>query len=92
MVKAAKVGMLIKADGSMTPIVPSKGGKFSLKELQDLVGGYIERVRIPGNKVLIVDEEGIPKGLPFNRAATEATGRMHEIYGTAVILPRGMGW
>lgn len=92
MVKPAKVGTLLKPDGTSQIFLPSKGGKFSLKELQDLVGGYIERVRLPGSMVLIVDEEGIPKGLPFNQLATDATHGQHEIYGNAVLLPRGMGW
>lgn len=44
----------------------------SLKNLQNIVGGYIETVTLYREEkghpavVLIVNEEGIPKGLPYN--------------------------
>lgn len=92
MVKPVKVGTLIRVDGTVETFLPSKGKKFSLEEVQKLVGGYVERLRVPepGGAVLLVDEEGIPKGLPLNRNASEVAGR--EIYGDALLLPRGMGW
>ena len=40
----------------------------SLKELQRIVGGYIEAVRVAEDIVAIVNEEGILKGLPENRS------------------------
>ena len=43
------------------------GKKFTLTELQALVGGYIEMVRIPGDagrRVFLVDKEGRLKRLP----------------------------
>ena len=38
----------------------------SLKSLQDLVGGYIEPVRLPGGICMIVNEEGKLMGLKPN--------------------------
>lgn len=38
MVKPVKVGTLIRADGTVETFVPSKGGRFSLEEVQKLVG------------------------------------------------------
>lgn len=90
MVKPAKVGRWIKVDGTIIPVIPSKGTKFTLKELQDMVGGYVERVKLPGQMVLIVNEEGLPRGLPDNPVASEIAGR--GLVGDVVILPRGMGW
>ena len=41
-----------------------------LKPLQQAVGGYIEVVRLPGldDMLIICDEEGLIKHLPFNTA------------------------
>lgn len=90
MVKAAKVGMWVKVDGTIIPVLPKKGGKFTLEEIQEMVGGYVERLRLPKNEVLLVDEEGIPKGKPLNRVISEMVGQ--PIVGDAVVVPRGMGW
>lgn len=38
-----------------------------LEVLQGIVGGYIEVVRIATDAVLIVNEEGLIRGLPENR-------------------------
>jgi len=90
MVQAAKVAHWIKVDGTVIPVIPEKGARFSLKELQDMVGGYVERLGLPKRAVMILNEEGIPKGLPFNEKASQIAGR--EIVGDVVVLPRGMGW
>jgi len=37
-----------------------------LKTLQDLVGGYIETITIDEETVMIVNEEGALRGMPFN--------------------------
>lgn len=89
-IAAPKVGQLIKADGTVTEIVPEKGKKFTLQELQKLVGGYVERLQLPGRAVMIANEEGYPMGLPHNAKASEIAGR--DIVGDVVVLPRGMGW
>lgn len=90
MVKAAKVGTIIKADGTTTPVVPSKGTRFTLTEVQEIVDGYVERLRLSRGEVMLVDEEGVLKEKPVNRSASEIAGRM--IVGDVLLLPRGMGW
>lgn len=90
MVKAAKVGNWIKVDGTIIPIVPSKGTRFALKELQDMVGGYVERLALPERNVMIVNEDGFAMGLPPNETASRLAQR--DIVGDVVVLPRGMGW
>lgn len=90
MVKAAKVGTWIRVDGAIVPVVPSKGSKFTLKEIQDMVGGFVERLVLPDRAVMIVNEDGAPLGLPVNETASRLAGRM--IVGDVVVLPRGRGW
>jgi len=76
---------LLKADGTEAVVKPT-GEKFSLKELQNLVGGLIEIVHARG-QLLIVDEEGLLKQKPYNSAASRFSG-IH-IVGDAVICESG---
>lgn len=78
-------GTLLRADGTQCHVWPKKR-KFSLDELQKLVGGYIERVEIGPGLDMIVDEEGRLKGLPQNAEATLLAGRL--IVGNAFVLAR----
>lgn len=88
--KMPKVATWIKADGELVQVVPAKGGKFSLEEVQEMVGGYVERVKLAQGAVLLVNEEGIPIGLPPNARASGILGI--PVVGDVVIVPRGMGW
>jgi hypothetical protein len=77
---------LILPDGTTQEIFPS-GNRFTLSELQKLVGGYIERIRLPDGSCLVVDEEGKPKCLAFNAQATllaQLPG--DDVVGPAVLL------
>jgi hypothetical protein len=77
---------LYEPSGRDSQPMPRDGRKFSLDELQALVGGYIEMVRIPGDagkRVLFVDEEGRLKGLKPNVRASHIAGQL--IVGNAVL-------
>ncbi len=84
--------LLFRPDGTST-MVTSKGKKFSLAELQELVGGYIERapaevVDPEGNVCdMIVNEEGLLIGLLPNTKASRLTGIY--LVGNAVLLKKG---
>lgn len=57
----------------------------TLEALQEAVGGYIETVRLRvDNAVMIVNEEGLLLGLPYNVTASGFAGQ--PIVGTAVIV------
>ena len=77
---------LYEPSGRDSDYTPRNGKKFTLAELQALVGGYIEMVRIPGDtgkRVLFVDEEGKLKGLKPNVRASHLAGQL--IVGNAVL-------
>jgi hypothetical protein len=61
---------LYKTDGSKEVIKPADGKKFQIEELQKLVGGYVERVKLPFDQRLIVDEDAKLKGKPMNQSAS----------------------
>jgi len=56
---------------------------MTLKEMQDFVGGLIEVVYL-GDDQLVVNEEGLLLGLPYNSEASELSGR--RIVGDALLL------
>lgn len=47
-----------------------KGDKFDLEELQKYVDGYIETVPLDGKTIMVLNEEGKCKGLPYNCRAS----------------------
>ena len=62
-------------NGIYTPetveVKPKSGKTFSLSELQGFVEGYLEIVELKNGKIMVVNEEGKLKDLPFNHAATK---------------------
>ncbi len=58
--------VVARVDGSVE--VLERTASLALQELQDLVGGYIEAVRVasPGTIMMMVNEEGLLLNLPQN--------------------------
>lgn len=84
---------LVKADGTTKTIEPKDGKKFSLEEMQTLVGGFIEIVRTHDDEhYMIIDEEGKLKGKPVNFTATclYRYGDLDVVVGDALVCPTSM--
>lgn len=68
--------------------MPSKlminDGDDELKKLQDVVGGWIEMVSLPGGNSIIVNEEGLLKRLGYNEFSSTIAGR--HLVGDAVLV------
>jgi Domain of unknown function (DUF3846) len=66
------MALVITSRGTMRNVSPASGPAFTLPELQAIVGGYIEAVRVPGGgaRLMFVNEEGKREGLPLNPIAT----------------------
>lgn len=86
-------GKIYKTNGDTAPF--DFAGEYpSLKEMQNAVGGYIERVRlhptIPPQGfeepcVMVVNEEGLIHQLPVNLTASMLAQR--HIVGDAIVMP-----
>ena len=80
----------IKRGEDLREIAPANGAEeYSLKELQEMVGGYIEVVNVDDDHSLIVDEEGMLKlkdceEFPLNMNASIIAQQI--IVGNAVLL------
>ena len=80
--------LLLYSDGATKVVSPSNDSDYSLEELQEFVGGYIEIVRLGGNKMMVINEEGKIHNLPLNIKATsiiQLKGRNDVIVGNALV-------
>jgi len=83
---------IITSIGQIKPMPEPKGddGKYTLKQLQESVGGYIERVLppvesdVPKGLVFLVDEEGLLKPKTLNALATAMLGA--PVVGDLVVI------
>lgn len=70
---------VVKVDGSVQEL----DHRPTLKEAQQIVGGWIELVKVGGNKTLVVDDEGKMKNKLTNKVITDKYGS--SIYGGYVV-------
>jgi hypothetical protein len=63
----------IKASGEISNVAPKDGNKFTLEELQNYVGGYMEMITTKDGKKMIMNEEGRINKLKINPQASILT-------------------
>ena len=80
------MAMILAADGSKSMVVNEDGTTVgtTLDDLQQIVAGYIELVYLSDSEIMVVNEEGLLKGLPPNREASLLAQR--PIVGDVVIV------
>lgn len=78
---------IYKTDGTEENIQPKNGKDFKLKELQPVVEGYIEIVRLRDGRLMIVNEEGMLMKLPYNRIASQIARQ--PIVGNVLVCDEG---
>jgi hypothetical protein len=62
---------IYKTSGTQKEIVPKNRVHFTLKELQTIVGGYIENAYLNDGNIIVLNEDGKIEDLPLNVRATE---------------------
>lgn len=77
---------IINANGAKTEVTPKFGNSFTLEELQEYVGGYIEIIRLTDKYLMVVNEEGRLLNLPFNPEATDIARQHKAIYPNDMIV------
>ena len=73
------------AECTQEDVEPENGTDFTLDELQEFVGGYIEIVHLHDGKIMVVNEEGRLLNLPPNWMATDLHGLPELIVGNALV-------
>ena len=61
---------VLKATGECINVKPKNGTDFSLDEAQKVVGGFIEVIHLSSTQLMIVNEEGKLRNLPYNYQAS----------------------
>ena len=72
--KSAKI---IYTDKEAEDYTPKNGKTFALTEMQEIIGGYIEPIRLNDGRMIIVDEDGKSKDKAVNIPATNILRRDH---------------
>ena len=89
--KSAKI---IYTDKEAEDYTPKNGKTFALTEMQEIVGGYVEPIRLNDGRMIIVDEDGKSKDKAVNIPATNILRRDHYttdyIVGTAIVCDADM--
>ena len=89
--KSAKI---IYTDKEAEDYTPKNGKTFELTEMQEIVGGYVEPIRLNDGRMIIVDEDGKSKDKAVNIPATNILRRDHfttdYIVGTAIVCDSDM--
>ena len=82
---------IIKANGDTQEVEPKNGTDFSLKEVQKIIGGYMQLVATTDGKIMATDEEGKLKQKPKNKEATKLYqyGEHDPIVGDVLICEHG---
>lgn len=75
---------IIKSDNTIVNTQPKNGTDFSLEELQQIVGGYIEIVYLLDDYIMVINEEGKLMNLPMNAQATHIYQNHTGCYDTIV--------
>lgn len=78
---------ILRANGTEETVEPKNGRDFKLRELQEIVGGYIEVVYLENGQLLVVHDEGALIPLPINAKAT-AMYQTWNIHGDVLLCER----
>ena len=62
--------IIYKANGEVIETSPKNGTDYTLEELKEIVGGYIEIIYLTENKIMVINDEGKLINLPHNENAT----------------------
>lgn len=79
------MALLLTTDGEQRTFeLPTKGtDRERLKPVQAAIGGFVEMVPIPADRVLLCDEDGLLKKRPLNEVASRLAGR--RVVGNALV-------
>ena len=76
---------IVKTNGEEVDVQPKNGRDFSLKEVQDIVGGLIEVIPYGTKELMVLNEEGKLINLPVNNVATDLICGIDDIVGDVLL-------
>lgn len=79
---------IYRTNGEILPILPKNGTDFQLKEMQEIVGGYLQVVHLKDGRVMVLNEEGKIDHLDYNEQATHLYNNQYDfIVGDVLVTP-----
>ena len=79
---------IYQTNGEIIPVLPKNKSFFTLLELQQIVGGYIQCVYLNDGRTIVMNEEGKINNLKFNEQATKLYSNPNDfIVGDVLITP-----
>ena len=92
--RETKSAKIIYTDKEEEDYTTKNGKTFALTEMQEIIGGYVEPIRLNDGRMIIVDEDGKSKDKAVNIPATNILRRDHYttdyIVGTAIVCDADM--
>lgn len=89
-----KTAKIVYPDKDSEDYTPKNGTTFELEEMQEIVGGYIEIIRLNDGRIIVVNEDGLNLNLPVNIEATNILRRDHSttqyIVGNSIVCDSDM--
>lgn len=83
-IKVGRIGQSCKK------ITPQNGKFFTLKEQQEMVGGFVEYLPIGSTQTMVVNDMGMINGMQVNEEATalysKFIGELKFIYGNVAVI------
>ena len=65
-----RVATIIYEDGTLKEVSPKNGTDFKFDEMQKIVKGYIDIIRMDSSKIMVINDEGKFE-CEYNQRATE---------------------
>jgi hypothetical protein len=86
--ETTKQAFIYTTDGEILPILPLNGVEFTLKEMQKIVGGYIQVLHLKDGRLMVINEEGKMDHLDYNEQASRLYNNQYDfIVGNVLITP-----
>jgi hypothetical protein len=84
---------LYKSSGEILEVSPENGTNFGLREVQELVDGYVELLSLDQQNMILMDEEGKCRHKPVNinasKLVAERTGVNYCLVGDVLLCAIG---
>lgn len=64
------MAILYKPDGDAQLVLPKNVKRFTLQEMQQIIGGYVRGIKLGDDRAMLIDEDGLAKQLPPNKFAS----------------------
>jgi len=85
---------IIRPSGENVPMAPTRGKRFTLKEVQEVAGGAVDVIYDDGRRCMVAGKDSLEKLLYPNRIASDMASKAmnigYTIFGDVLVCKSGM--